>query len=351
MQASIAAVFGTELPIVQAPMSGSQGSRLAIAVSNAGGLGSLGAAMLMPDALRNELAALAAGTTKPYNVNFFVHEEPVFDAARDQAWRRALAPYYKELGVDPSTIAAPARRPRFDASIIAVLEEFKPRVVSFHFGLPDHELVMRVKALGAKIISSATTAEEARYLESHGADAVIAQGLEAGGHRGMFLTGDITTQVGTLALVRQIVRTVRVPVIAAGGIGDAESAAAAMALGAAGVQAGTAYLLCPEATTSAAHRAALMDVEQPTAITNVFSGRPARSVVNRLMREIGPISPAAPAFPLAGAALVPLRARAEAAGSRDFTAGWAGQNRRIHGLSAGALTMELARLIKPSALI
>jgi nitronate monooxygenase len=344
MQASIAAVFETDLPIIQAPMSGSQDSRLVIAVSNAGGLGSLGAAMLMPDALRRELSAIAAGTTRPYNVNFFAHQEPVFDAAREHTWRQALAPYYKELGVDPSTIAAPARRPRFDASIVAILEEFKPRVVSFHFGLPDHELVTRIKALGARIISSATTAEEARYLEAHGVDAVIAQGLEAGGHRGMFLSDDITTQVGTLALVRQIVRAVRVPVIAAGGIGDAESAAAAMALGAAGVQAGTAYLLCPEATTSAAHRAALMDVEQPTAITNVFSGRPARSVVNRLMREVGPMSAAAPAFPLAAAAVAPLRARAEASGSRDFTAGWSGQNRRIHGLRAAELTQELARL-------
>jgi nitronate monooxygenase len=344
MQASIAAVFETDLPIIQAPMSGSQDSRLVIAVSNAGGLGSLGAAMLMPDALRRELSAIAAGTTRPYNVNFFAHQEPVFDAAREHTWRQALAPYYQELGVDPSTIAAPARRPRFDASIVAILEEFKPRVVSFHFGLPDHELVTRVKALGARIISSATTAEEARYLEAHGVDAVIAQGLEAGGHRGMFLSDDITTQVGTLALVRQIVRAVRVPVIAAGGIGDAESAAAAMALGAAGVQAGTAYLLCPEATTSAAHRAALMDVEQPTAITNVFSGRPARSVVNRLMREVGPMSAAAPAFPLAAAAVAPLRARAEASGSRDFTAGWSGQNRRIHGLRAAELTQELARL-------
>jgi nitronate monooxygenase len=344
MQASIAAVFGTDLPVIQAPMSGSQDSKLVIAVSNAGGLGSLGAAMLMPDALRRELSAIAAGTTRPYNVNFFAHQEPVFDAAREHTWRQALAPYYQELGVDPSTIAAPARRPRFDASIVAILEEFKPRVVSFHFGLPDHELVTRVKALGARIISSATTAEEARYLEAHGVDAVIAQGLEAGGHRGMFLSDDITTQVGTLALVRQIVRAVRVPVIAAGGIGDAESAAAAMALGAAGVQAGTAYLLCPEATTSAAHRAALMDVEQPTAITNVFSGRPARSVVNRLMREVGPMSAAAPAFPLAAAAVAPLRARAEASGSRDFTAGWSGQNRRIHGLRAAELTQELARL-------
>lgn len=346
VRSSITSLFGTELPIIQAPMSGSQGSALAIAVSNAGGLGSLGSAMLQPEALEKELAAISSATNKPFNVNFFVHREPQFDAARDAGWRKALAPYYAELGVDQAAIQPSAARPKFDTAIIEVLAQFKPRVVSFHFGLPDHELVAKVKALGAKVISSATTAEEARYLESHGADAVIAQGFEAGGHRGMFLTEDLSTQVGTLALVRQCVRAVRVPVIAAGGIGDAESAAAAIALGAAGVQAGTAYLLCPEATTSAAHRAALKDVEQPTAVTNLFSGRPARAVVNRLMREIGPVNAAAPQFPLAGAAIAPLRAKAEAAGKRDFTAAWSGQNRRVHELSAAALTRELAKLIR-----
>lgn len=338
-------VFGVELPIIQAPMSGSQSSALAIAVSNAGGLGSLGAQGLAPAVLQKELAAIAAATSKPYNVNFFVHQEPAFDAARDAAWRKVLAPYYTELGVDPATIKPSAPRQKFDASVIDVLAAFKPRVVSFHFGLPNHELLARVRSLGAKIISSATTVEEARYLEAHGADAVIAQGLEAGGHRGMFLTDDLSTQVGTLALVRQCVRAVRIPVIAAGGIGDAESVAAAIMLGAAGVQVGTAYLLCPEATTSAMHRAALKDLERPTAVTNLFSGRPARGVVNRLMREVGPVNAAAPAFPLAGAAIVPLRTTAEATGSWDFTAAWSGQNRRVHGLAAGALTRDLTRLL------
>lgn len=341
----IADLFSIDLPVVQAPMSGSQGSALAIAVSNAGGLGSLGAQGMPPSALQQELAAIAAATSKPYNVNFFVHQEPAFDAAREAAWRKVLAPYYAELGVDPATTKPSAPRQKFDATVIDVLAAFKPRVVSFHFGLPDHELVARVKSWGAKIISSATTAEEARYLEAHGADAVIAQGLEAGGHRGMFLTDDLSTQVGTLALVRQCVRAVRVPVIAAGGIGDAESVAAAMALGASGVQVGTAYLLCPEATTSAMHRAALNDVQTPTAVTNLFSGRPARGMVNRLMREIGPVNAAAPAFPLAGAAIAPLRVKAEAAGTWDFTAAWSGQNRRVHEMSAAALTRDLMRLL------
>ena len=344
----ITTLFGIELPIVQAPMAGSQGSALAIAVSNAGGLGSLGSALMSPDVLGKELATVVAATSKPYNVNFFVHRPPEFDAARDAAWRKTLAPYYAELGVDQASIPAAAPRLRFDAAIVEVLAAFKPRVVSFHFGLPDHQLLTRVKAWGAKVISSATTVEEARYLESHGADAVIAQGYEAGGHRAMFLTDDLSTQVGTLALVRQAVRAVRIPVIAAGGISDAESVAAALALGAAGVQAGTAYLFCPEATPTAAHRAGLMDPDAPTAVTNVFSGRPARGIVNRVMREVGPISAAAPAFPLAGAALAPLRVKAEASGSRDFTALWSGQNRRVHDMSAAALTRDLARGVAKS---
>jgi nitronate monooxygenase len=339
-------LFGTDLPIIQAPMAGSQGSALAIAVSNAGGLGSLGSALLAPAALQQELAAISAATAKPYNVNFFVNREPVFDAARDAAWRTLLAPYYSELGVDPAAIQPAASRFGFDGTIIDVLAAFKPRVVSFHFGLPDHELLTRVKSWGAKILASATTAEEARYLEAHGADAVIAQGFEAGGHRGMFLTDDLSTQVGTLALVRQCVRAVRMPVIAAGGIGDAESVAAAMALGASGVQVGTAYLLCPEATTSAMHRAALKDVDTPTAVTNLFSGRPARGMVNRLIRELGPVNRTAPAFPLAAAAIAPLRAKAEASGSWDFTAAWSGQNRRVHNMTAAELTRDLTRLLR-----
>jgi nitronate monooxygenase len=208
-----------------------------------------------------------------------------------------------------------------------VLAHFKPAVVSFHFGLPSRELLDAVKASGSKILSTATTLEEALWLESRGVDAVIAQGLEAGGHRGNFLTGDMTAQAGTFALVRQIVRAVRVPVIAAGGVGDAEGVSAAMALGAAGVQVGTAYLLCPEATTSAVHRATLKsDAARHTALTNLFSGGPARGIVNRAMKELGPMSSLAPEFPLASAAIAPLRAKAESQGRGDFSPLWCGQN-------------------------
>lgn len=337
-------LFGIELPIIQAPMAGVQGSALAVAVSNAGGLGSLPCALLSPDAMRQELAVLRSQTDKPFNVNFFCHASPTFNAAREAAWKTALAPYYREFGIDPNTVPTGPGRIPFSAQAADVLEEFKPPVVSFHFGLPAPDLLARVKTWGAKIISSATTVQEALWLEAQGVDAIIAQGLEAGGHRGMFLSDDVSTQVGTFALVPQIVRSVNLPVIAAGGIADARGVAAALALGAKGAQVGTAYLLCPEATTSSLHRAAIKsDASLHTALTNIFTGRPARGIVNRIMRELGSISPAAPPFPLAGSALAPLRAKAESQGSTDFSPLWAGQN--VSGcqeISAAKITRALA---------
>jgi nitronate monooxygenase len=232
--------------------------------------------------------------------------------------------------------------------VLDVIRAFEPQVVSFHFGLPSRDLLAGVRAWGAKVISSATTVEEAIWLEARGVDVIVAQGLEAGGHRGMFLSDDLATQMGTFALLPQIVRAVRVPVVAAGGIANAAGVAAAMALGAAGVQVGTAYLLCPEATTSPVHRAALgSDAARLTAVTNVFSGRPARGIVNRILRELGPLSPAAPAFPLAAAAVAPLRARAESQGSGDFSSLWAGQNTTgCRAVPAADLTRELAGALR-----
>ncbi|HEV3010687.1 MAG TPA: nitronate monooxygenase [Burkholderiales bacterium] len=308
-------------------MAGSQGSALAIAVCNAGGLGSLPCAMLSTEALRAELAAIKAATGRPFNVNFFCHTPPVPSSQREAAWRAALAPYYEEYGLDPKAAAGGPGRAPFTSEAAQVLAEFSPAVVSFHFGLPAPDLLARAKALGARILSSATTVEEARWLEAQGVDAIIAQGLEAGGHRGNFLADDPNTQVGTFALLPQIVRAVGLPVVAAGGIADAKGVAAAMALGAAGVQVGTAYLLCPESTTSAVHRAALKsEAARHTALTNLFSGRPARGIVNRAMRELGAINAAAPDFPLATAAIAPLRAKAESQGRGDFSPLWCGQN-------------------------
>lgn len=322
-------------------MASAQGSALAIAVSNAGGLGSLPCATLSMDQIRTELAAITAATSKPYNVNFFVHQQPSPDAARDAAWRKVLAPYYTELGIEQSRIQSGPGRLSFGDEAADLLEEFKPPVVSFHFGLPSEPQVARLKRWGAKILSSATTVEEARWLEARGVDAVIAQGLEAGGHRGIFLSEDLDTQVGTFALVQQVAKAVRVPVIAAGGVADAGGVKAAIQLGAAGVQVGTAYLLCPEATTGAIHRAALKsDAAAFTALTNVFTGRPARAIVNRLIREAGPISIVAPAFPLAASAVLPLRMTAEARGNSDFSSLWAGQN------AAGCREMPAAELTR-----
>lgn len=338
--------LGTALPIIQAPMAGVQGSALTIAVSNAGGLGSLACAMLTPDALLKELRAIKEGTDRPYNLNFFCHTQPEQSSEREQAWRATLAPYYAEFGIDPETIPSAAGREPFTTATADLIEPFKPPVISFHFGLPDPTLLARIKAWGTQVLSSATTVEEAQWLEAAGVDAVIAQGLEAGGHRGMFLSDDITTQTGTFALVRRIVRAVDIPVIAAGGVADAEGVAAAMTLGAAGVQIGTAYLLCPEASTSAVHRAALQSPDAAhTALTNLFSGRPARSIVNRFIAELGPLCRAAPAFPLASTAIAPLRAAAEALGSGAFSPLWCGQHPpRYADLDAASLTRALASM-------
>lgn len=339
-------LFGTELPIIQAPMAGVQGSALAIAVSNAGGLGSLPCAMLTPDAIRSELMLIRAGTTKPYNVNFFCHPQPVPNAEREAAWRATLAPYFEEFGIDPATVPPGAGRIPFSAAAADVLEEFKPAVVSFHFGLPSADLLALVRSWGSKILSSATTVDEALWLQAHGVDAIIAQGLEAGGHRGMFLTDDLHTQIGTFALVPQILKAVNLPVIAAGGIADANGVAAALALGAAGVQVGTAYMLCPEVKTSALHRAALQsDAARVTALTNLFTGRPARGIVNRIMKELGAMNTTAPAFPLATAAIAPIRAAAEGKGDGGFSPLWSGQN--VSGckeIPAATLTRQLANL-------
>ena len=337
-------LLGIQLPIIQAPMAGAQGSALAVAVSNAGALGSLPCAMLSLDAMRNELATIKSGTRKPFNVNFFCHTPPAPSTEREAAWRATLASYYKEYGIDVDTIPAGPGRAPFSPEAADVLDEFKPSVVSFHFGLPSPQLLARVRAWGSKILSSATTVEEARWLEAQGVDAIIAQGLEAGGHRGIFLSEDLSTQVGTFALLPQMVRRVKLPVIAAGGIADAKGVAAAMALGAAGVQIGTAYLLCPEATTSVMHRAALKsEAARHTALTNLFTGRPARGIVNRIMKELGPVRSDAPAFPFATAAIAPLRIKAESQGSGDFSPLWSGQNASgCKEVRAAELTRELA---------
>jgi nitronate monooxygenase len=337
-------LFGIELPILQAPMAGAVLADMAIAVAEAGGLGALPAALLDAERFRAQLGLVRQRTNRPINVNFFCHRPPEPDLAREAAWKNRLAPYYRELGLDPEAPTPVGQRAPFDDAFCALVEELRPEVVSFHFGLPEPALLDRVRATGAKIVSSATTVAEAVWLDAHGCDAIIAQGAEAGGHRGMFLTDDVAAQPGTFALVPQVVDAVRTPVIAAGGIADGRGIAAAFALGAAAVQIGTAYLFCPESTIAPLHRRALHeDRRRETALTNLFTGRPARGIVNRVMREVGPLSPLAPSFPLAGGALAPLRAAAEPAGSDDFMSLWSGQSAALgRDLDAAELTRTLA---------
>jgi nitronate monooxygenase len=323
-------MFGIEIPIIQAPMAGATTVEMVLAVARSGGLGSLPSAQLNIDQLRDALGRIRASTDAPFNVNFFSHSAPAADPVGQRRWRELLAPYYVEAHLDPGIETTGAGRAPFDSDFCDVVEEFKPRIVSFHFGLPEAALVDRVKATGAKVISSATTVAEAVWLEKKGVDAIIAMGFEAGGHRGNFLTEDMATQAGTMALVPQVVDAVKVPVIAAGGIADGRGVAAASMLGASAVQIGTAYLFCPEAGISSIHAQALAGAaDDNTAITNLFTGRPARGIVNRLMRELGPLSDAAPSFPTAGAALAPIRAKAEAASRNDFTNLWSGQAGRL----------------------
>jgi nitronate monooxygenase len=340
----IVELFGIELPIIQAPMAGSTGSEMVVAVAEAGGLGSLPCALLSAEQIRAEVETIRRQTKRPINLNFFCHPPPREDAAREAAWRQRLQRYYVELGLDPNASVAGASRAPFDEQACELVVELRPEVVSFHFGLPEEKLQRRVRDAGMKIIASATSVDEARWLEDRGCDAIIAQGYEAGGHRGNFLSDDISTQAGTMALVPQVVDAVKVPVIAAGGIADARGIVAAFALEAAAVQIGTAYLFCPEAKISAAYRAALRKAkDNQTALTNVFTGRPARGIVNRVIREVGPMAEGAPEFPLAAGAMAPLRAKCATTGSNDFTAYWAGQAAQLgRELPARELTQQLA---------
>ncbi|MEA2935505.1 MAG: nitronate monooxygenase [Variibacter sp.] len=337
-------LFGIKHPILLAPMAGAMNVDLAVAVAEGGGLAALPCAMLSAEQVREQVADFRSRTNGPINLNFFNHTPPVLNNAREVAWRERLAPFYRELRIDPAAPVASANRRPFDAEMLEAVRQVEPEVISFHYGMPKGELLRELKRLPIQILCSATTRAEAKAVEEQGAHVVIAQGLEAGGHRGTFLSQDPETQVGTFALVPQVVDAVRIPVIAAGGIADGRGIAAAFALGASGVLLGTAYLFTPEAKIAAPFRAALAAAEPETTITNVFTGRLARGLSNRIIREVGPVAPEAPDFPLAAGAVAPLRAAAEKQGSGDFSPMWAGQAVAL-GRTAGAaeLTETLAR--------
>ncbi len=337
-------LFKIDVPIVQAPMAGVQDVDVMIGAAEGGALGSLPCAMISAEKAREQVHIFRQRVSAPLNMNFFCHTPVEPDAAREAGWRKRLTSYFQELGLDPNMSVNAANRAPFDVQMCELVEELKPEVVSFHFGLPDKALLKRVKAAGAAVLGSATIVKEAVWLEQNGADAIIAQGAEAGGHRGMFLTENIAAQPGTMSLVPQVVDAVRVPVIAAGGIADGRGIAAAFALGAAGVQIGTAYLRTPESKASALGKAALAAAsDDATVMTNVMTGRPARGVANRLMREVGPVSADAPAFPHAATALAPLKTAAEKLGRTDFTNLWAGQSVALgREIGAADLTRTLA---------
>jgi nitronate monooxygenase len=337
-------LFKTEFPILQAPMAGVMDADLVIAAAQGGALGSLPCAMLSVEKAREQVHIVRQRVSAPIHMNFFCHKPVDLDSRREAAWKQRLAPYYEELGLDLAAPVNAANRAPFDAAMCELVEELKPEVVSFHFGLPDQALLKRVKAAGCIVMSSATIVKEAIWLEENGADVIIAQGAEAGGHRGMFLTEDIAAQPGTFALVPQVVDAVKVPVIAAGGIADGRGIAAAFALGAAGVLIGSAYLRCPESKVIAPARSTFAQArDDSTVITNVMTGRPARGVLNRVMRELGPVSPDVPPFPHAATGLAPLKAAAEKLGKVDFTNLWAGQAVRLgREMPAAELTRALA---------
>jgi nitronate monooxygenase len=337
-------LLSIEIPIIQAPMAGSDSVALARAVSSTGALGSLACALLSPDGVSEAMRGLRHDMARPFHLNFFCHAMELPDPAAIDRWKTFLRPHYERWGLDIETVSEGRLRLPFDEEMCAVVEEVQPEVVSFHFGLPAASLIDRLKSRGMKIMASATSVREAKWLESRGCDAIIAQGLEADGHRGMFLETNIATQTGLFALLPQVRDSVSVPVIAAGGIVDARGVVAAFALGASGVQLGTAYLFCPEANVSALYRQALeQSADNGTALTNLFSGRPARGIWNRYLQEAGPMSDAAPAFPHAATLVAPLRAASEKAGSVDYMQMWSGQAARLaKSMPADQFTRQLA---------
>ncbi|TMP46040.1 2-nitropropane dioxygenase [Pseudoalteromonas citrea] len=343
MKEHIFNLLGTQYPLIQAPMAGVQDSKLAIAVSEAGGVGSVPCGMLSIEQIVHEIKAVSSASNKPFNLNFFCHKPEPYDPTRQNNWQKRLQPYFTELGVEFDSNDQQASRMPFSHDIADAIEPFKPPLISFHFGLPSKDLMQRIKGWGGKVISSATTAEEAAWLEANGANGVIAQGLEAGGHRGMFLSTSLSKQTIMTTLLPHILRSVNVPVIAAGGITNNDEVKNTVALGASAVQVGTAYLLCTEATTSDLHRDAIKNSgTNKTAVTNIFSGKPARGIINRAMREVGLMSELAPGFPHTAIEMSQLRRHSQKLGRDDFTPLWCGENTQgCSEVSASVITKQL----------
>ncbi len=339
---------GCEKPIIQAPMAGVQDSRLAIAVCNAGGLGSLPCAMLSLEQIENEITNIRTHTQQPFNVNFFAHHLVNYTPEMEKEWYNILKPYYKKFGLTERDISNTGGRQPFNQETADLISDLKVPVVSFHFGLPNDNLLEKIKNSGAKIISSATTIAEAKWLQSKGIDAIIAQGLEAGGHRGMFLNSDVTAQLGTFSLLPNLVNTIDLPIIAAGGICNDVTANCAFALGADAIQVGTAFLLAHEANTTDRHKQALQEESaNDTLLTNIFSGGIARGIRNQLIGDLG-IHTSAPPFPYASFVTDPLKKKAEQEGNFEFSSMWAGQNACL--TNTGSATEIIDMILPPSCI-
>lgn len=320
--------LGIDYPIIQAPMAGTATPALAAAVSNAGGLGSISIAAVKAEVGRQMIVETRAGTDKPFNINVFCHRPSVADRTAEQAWLDHLQPYFAEFDVPaPQVIGDIYSSFQNDDGQLEVLLEERPPIVSFHLGLPSQDRIDALKKAGITLLASATTLEEGQLLEDAGIDLIVAQGIEAGGHRGVFEPQRGDQGIGTLALVRVLVRHLSRPVIAAGGIMDGAGIAAAMTLGACAAQLGTAFILCPESAANEAYRRMLgSERARVTQVTTVISGRPARGILNRFMAEVGaPGHPAVPGFGIAYDAGKQLIAAAAQAGNHEFAAHWAGQ--------------------------
>jgi nitronate monooxygenase len=343
-------LLGIEKPIIQAPMAGVSTPALAAAVSNAGGLGSLGVGAMNAEGARKVIRQTRELTGKPFNINVFCHQPATADAGRERVWLSWLAPYFEKYGASvPASLSEIYTSFVEDPAMLEVFLEEKPAVVSFHFGLPSSEIIDELKKAGIRLLASATNLAEAAQIAAAGIDAIVAQGIEAGGHRGIFDPDAPDDQLGTFALTRLLVKAFPLPVIAAGGIADGAGIAAALALGAQAAQLGTAFVACPETSIDEGYRRTLLsDAAQRTTFTTAISGRVARSMVNRFT-ELGadPGSPPPPAYPIAYDAGKALHAAAKAKGEFGFGAQWAGQAASLaRSLPAAELFAQLEREMK-----
>lgn len=335
--------LGIALPIIQAPMAGTSTPELAAAVSNAGGMGSMGLAANTVEQARQAIARCKALTDAPFNANFFCNRAPVADPAIESEWLAYLAPLFDEAGVPaPTSLEAPYLSFNDNPAMLDMLLEEKPPIVSFHFGIPSAPTIQKLKAAGITLMATATTLPEARAIEAAGLDVIVAQGVEAGGHRGVFDPHDDDLGLTTIALTRLLTAHTDLPVIAAGGIMDGNGIRAVLELGACAAMMGTAFILCPESAADDAYRSTLSsDKAQHTRITAVASGRPARGIVNGLHNRIDtPGRPPQPAFPICYTAAKALQKAAQAQGNAEFASHWAGQGAPL------ARAMPAAELVR-----